>query len=152
MENLWMCFNNLPSIIPLYSAYGHGDMTTFATIGYVSSMSAISHLLENHKHGMPGFFSNRVSYLFNRLDVLGSILTVLRMGYLYYSRYGLRIDILFQKRGLIALLITSFICLKISKYDNMNIALKNRYLLFHSLWHLSIYPIMGEFLNEVIYV
>ena len=73
-----MCLNNLPCVLPMITSYKNNDMITFGTIGYVASMSAISHLLENHKHGMPGFFQTNWSYFFNRLDVIGSILTISR--------------------------------------------------------------------------
>src|SRR5258708_11884545 len=122
MENLWMCFNNLPVIFPLYTTYKGNDYITFGSILYVSSMSAISHLLENHKHGMPGFFniSPSLSYFFNRLDVLGSVLTVCRMAYLYYKKYSFNIYPLIHNYQLLMLLLISFACLKISEYDNQN--------------------------------
>lgn len=50
---------------------------------------------------------------------------------------------------LIVLTLLSFICLRISEYDNQNVLLKGRYLFFHSLWHLSIYPIMDRFLSII---
>lgn len=148
-----MCLNNLPALIPLRRSYMFDDMVTFGTIGYVSSMSAISHLLENHKHGMPGFIPNSsiTSWFFNRLDVLGSALVVLRFSYLYYKKYGFNVKPLTDNITLVIASVLSFMCQRISEYDNKNVSLKNRYLLFHSAWHLSIYPIMDMFLSVLIY-
>ncbi len=147
MENLWMCLNNLPCILPMINSYKNNDMITFSTIGYVASMSAISHLLENHKHGMPGFFTTNLSYFFNRLDVIGSVLTIIRFLYLYYVKYGFNLQPI--NKYLIILTLLSFMCLKISEYDNQNILLKGQYIFFHSLWHISIYPIMDSFLSII---
>ena len=146
-----MCVNNLPALIPLYRSYMYKDRITCGTILYVSSMSAISHLLENHKHGMPGFFnsSSNLSYFFNRLDVIGSGLTIFRFAYLYYEKYGFNINQLINNYQLIIITVLSFSCLRISEYDQYNSDLKNRYILFHSLWHLSIYSIMDYFLKII---
>lgn len=153
MENLWMCLNNLPALLPISIASHYNDRITAGCITFVSSMSAISHLLENHKHGMPGFISisKSCSYFFNRLDVLGSIMTITRFMYIYYQKYGMSVDPLIKNKGIVLMALLSMLCNMISEYDNQNVFLKNRYLLLHSIWHITIYPIMYLYLKNIIY-
>ena len=64
-------------------------MITFYCILYVSVLSFISHLVENHKHDMPGVgFPKKFSYIMNRLDVLGCLIVLYRLVDLYITKYG----------------------------------------------------------------
>lgn len=75
MLNYIVALSNLPILCPLKLAIMNGDYWTGASIGFVGSMSFISHLIENHKHGMEGIgLSKQVSYLLNRFDVLGCVI------------------------------------------------------------------------------
>lgn len=62
-----MCLNNLPCVLPMMTSYKNNDMIIFDRLCLID---VISHLLENHKPDMPGFFKTNWSYFFNRLDVL----------------------------------------------------------------------------------
>ena len=55
MENLLVSLTNLTCLLPLYTTIINKDYYTFMSILFVSLASVISHLVENHKHGMPGY-------------------------------------------------------------------------------------------------
>lgn len=70
-ENLIVAVSNFPAIYPIITCYQNQDYITLITIGFVAIASLLSHVVENHKHGMPGIgVSNQISYLLNRFDVL----------------------------------------------------------------------------------
>ena len=54
MENVIVALSNYPAILPINTALDNRDFGTFAVINFVATASFISHLFENHKHGMPG--------------------------------------------------------------------------------------------------
>lgn len=108
----------------------------------------ISHIVENHKHGMVGIsrikVSKNLSYSLNRLDILGCVLTVLRFGYIYFKLYGLT-----YQTGMAQILfftVMFYLLNIISEYDKCNVRLKRCYIFFHSLWHLGIFVFMYFFL------
>lgn len=146
MENLITTLTNLPMLVPIAKAYQHNDTATFYAILYVFAASFISHLVENHKHGMPGFYpvSTNTSYFWNRLDVLGCFIVGTRFLYLYlkYSPSVTFIDI--------TLTIIAFLLNAISEYDKYNPDLKwFPYLTFHPIWHLAAAYLMNRFLNKI---
>ena len=146
MENIIVALTNLPVILPIRTSYLKGDMLTATTIGFVGLASFVSHLAENHKHGMIGIgLSKKVSYYLNRLDILGCILTGARLGYLYYNRYGITISPI--KTVDIFRILIAFMFLRISEYDKYNSTLKWIYIPMHSLWHISIFMLMNRFLK-----
>lgn len=148
LANIFVAVTNFPVVFPVITACGHGDVVTACVITYVGLASFISHLAENHKHGMAGIgFSREISYFLNRLDVLGCVLTVMRLGYLYYMRYGVGI---MDSRMLI--LFVPIVFLQISEYDKYNPALKNVYILYHSIWHITVYMSIDVFLRDFIYL
>ena len=113
---------------------------------FVGSFSFLSHLAENHKHGMPGIgFSPNVSYILNRFDVLGVVLVALRMIYLYYWKRGISITLFLENPYLTSLLILAVACNLISEHDKYNQELKWRYIVCHSIWHTSIFWIANKF-------
>lgn len=137
MENIVVALSNFPAVYPIYHAYCQGDILTTSIVAYVATASFVSHLFENHKHGMPGVLSlwnihpnTKISYILNRLDVLGAGLTILRFGSLYYDRYQSPAFLLKHKL-FTTLLISSFGFLFISEYDKFNPKLKQRYIKFH---------------------
>ncbi len=150
MENILVALTNLPAILSIRIAWMKGDTLTMLTLINVGLASFASHLFENHKHGMPGLgLSSQVSYYLNRLDVIGCSLTTLRLGYLYYQKYGITIFPIKYKDIVFALI--SFLLLRISEYDKYNSRLKWIYLPFHSLWHISIFILMHRFLKVYLY-
>lgn len=153
MENIIVTLTNLPCIYPIYISYKNKDYITTTSITYVASASIISHLFENHKHGMPGFgLSQNVSYILNRLDVFGSVLVISRFAYLLYKKYGFNKNIVTQNYKLTFSAIVCAIFLRISEYDKYNTELKNMYIVTHSIWHMGIFTVMGKVLQDLIYL
>jgi hypothetical protein len=152
MDNLLVAISNLPALSVIKRSFLYGDYYTTTVVSFVSSMSFVSHLIENHKHGMPGIgFSQKISYIFNRLDVLGAALTISRFVYLYYSKYGTNFDILIENSNFNILFVFAFFMLAVSEYDKYNKKLKSIYILTHSIWHISIFTLMDHFLSTMIY-
>ena len=151
-ENLLVAFSNFPSIFPIYRSLTKGDYLTTAAITFVASASFLSHLVENHKHGMPGIgFSTTVSYFLNRLDVLGCLLAGSRFAYVYYRRYGLSANIISANKLTFFAFCIPFALLRISEFDKYNAGLKNTYIITHSIWHMMIFMAMDKFLSMFIY-
>lgn len=151
MENIFMALTNLPIILPLTISFNHNDFTTFSFLLFVGTFSFLSHLVENHKHGMPGIgFSAKTSYILNRLDVIGCIIMVARFAYILYEKYVITHSISIPK-SLVNLLVTLCAYNIISEYDKYNPKLKKRYIFIHSIWHLGIYIWMYLFLNNFVY-
>lgn len=144
--NIILAVSNFTCLSPLIFSFKNKDFITFGCILFVSLASFSSHLIENHKHGMEGIgFSKRTSYVLNRLDVFGCLITTSRFLYLYIMKHG----ITFDKRLLIYLF--PLILLRISEYDKYNVQLKNRYVVCHTLWHFSVFVCMKDFLQTLIY-
>ena len=89
MENLLVSLTNLTCLLPLYTTIINKDYYTFMSILFVSLASVISHLVENHKHGMPGYIvtTKLTSYYWNKLDVFGCLIIICRLSYLFYNNY-----------------------------------------------------------------
>jgi len=152
MENLIVAFSNLPCVYPLYIAYTNNDILTFGAIAFVSTASFVSHLIENHKHGMPGIgFSENISYIANRFDVLGCIGVISRFAYIFYKKYGFNAEIIKQNYMLVFCASLCMMCLRISEYDKYNPELRTMYISTHTIWHMGIFSVMGKFLSNVIY-
>lgn len=152
LENILVAFSNIPCYFPIRTALQNSDSLTASALIFVSSASFLSHLVENHKHGMPGIgISRQVSYILNRFDVLGCIMVGLRFGCLFYSKYGLSIKPLFLNKQLFLFSALSFLFLRISEHDKYNPKLKYLYIPAHCIWHISIFTIMNNFLTDVIY-
>lgn len=148
MENLFMALSNLTCILPIYTSWRFKDGKTCLCLCLVSTASFVSHLVENHKHGMPGFFpemKRSVSYAWNRIDVLGCLILISRLLYLYVNIYGLILEVQLLPLSLPILLNL------ISEYDQYNPDLKIRYLCLHSLWHLMVFINLNIFLTTYIY-
>jgi hypothetical protein len=152
MENIIVALSNFPSIYPIYLSLHFNDFYTFASLAFVSFWSIVSHLLENHKHGMPGLGnSKKISYLTNRLDVLGCGLIISRICYLYYYKYGHSINPVIENKYLVIGLLMPIILLQISEYDKYNSKRKCVYIIFHSMWHITAFYSLGIFLKSFIY-
>lgn len=152
-RNFVVAASNFTCIYPITKAVANGDYVTAAAISFVSAASIISHLVENHKHGMPGIgLSKRVSYILNRFDVLGCGLVTCRLGYLYLSKYGLSLSVFSGNRLLLLGAGMAFLFLRVSEHDKYNAKLRNIYMVTHCVWHLAIFKIIGWFLMKIIYV
>lgn len=152
LANLYLALSNFPAVYPISRAHRHGDYTTAGIIFFVSVASFVSHLAENHKHGMPGIgLSQRVSYILNRFDVLGCVLVGCRLAQLYLSKYGLSMAVAMDKKLKFLAMCLPFVLLRISEYDKYNPTLKPLYIATHPIWHASIFMAMDRFLLDFIY-
>ena len=149
-ENWIVALTNFPVVFPLITCLKRGDVLTAGVIAFVGLASFLSHLVENHKHGMPGAFGGRVSektsYYLNRLDVVGCMLTLCRFAGLYYFKDGISL-IPPLKMIDIWYLVLAFVLLRVSEYDKYNPKLKGLYVATHSLWHISIFLLMNDFIQ-----
>lgn len=151
-RNLLVAVSNFPSIFPMYQAFLRKDYLTTGIISFVAGASFLSHLVENHKHGMPGIgFSKKISYFLNRLDVIGCFLVGSRFMYMYCQKYGVSFDVINQNK--LAFFICSLprIFWQGSEYDKYNPNLRNTYIILHSIWHLSIFTSMNYVLTNFLY-
>jgi len=152
LYNCLVAFSNIVALAPLHTALQHNDYGTLTTIGFVASMSFLSHLVENHKHGMKGIgFSQNVSYILNRLDVLGCVVTSSWFTYLYVTKYGYNLNIVMNNKLLFLLYASPIILLRISEYDKYNAKHRNMYIVSHIMWHASIFYVMNHFMTRFIY-
>jgi hypothetical protein len=155
--NLIVAASNFLCVLPLYTSYLECDYLTFSVIIFVAFFSIVSHLVENHKHGMTGMpylkFSTTTSYILNRFVVLGCVLVVMRIGWLLYVNYSFSslYDELHKKPIFILLLMISFALKFISEYDKYNPDCKTLYVITHCMWHISIFYLLNEFLIMFIY-
>jgi hypothetical protein len=152
MENSLVALSNFGCLWPLSLSFRERDYWTFLSIGFVSMASFVSHLIENHKHGMPGIgFSKKISYIWNRIDIAGCGIIITRLIQLYVSKYGVTVYPLYNQKNILMYPIIGFICMCISEYDKFNPALKTRYIFFHCLWHGLIFHSMHQYLRIIIY-
>lgn len=152
--NSIVAVSNITCIFPLWLSWTNNDILTFNCILFVSLMSFISHLIENHKHGMIGIqgISIQISYFFNRLDVLGCIIVTIRLLYIYFSLYGLIIHPYLLNFWLLFFSGFLLFCNARSEYDKHNVKLQSEYIFFHILWHLGVFIVLYKLLANVIYV
>jgi len=148
MSNWIVALTNMPAILPIWQSVINQDYLTTACIGFVSFMSFVSHLVENHKHGMPGIgYTKNTLYVLNRLDVVGAVSTGLRFMYLYYVKFGFSVKGIIEHPYLAMGALIAFLLLRISEYDKYNVQLRTMYMITHSLWHVSIFVMMYYFLQ-----
>ena len=142
--NIIVAISNLPVIYPILTSINNNDYITASIITFVGLGSSISHLFESHKHGMVGFnMPVNYSYILNRIDILGVILTSLRLLYLWYNR-GFTYDI-FNTNIIIHTLI-AFSYSIISEYDKTKYT-RTIYVISHVLWHISAFTLIDSLLH-----
>ncbi len=157
--NIYLAISNVLVILPLRTSYLNGDIITFSTIFFVGLMSFLSHLFENHKHGMKGFISVPInininincsyslSYVLNRFDVLGCIFVLVRFLQLFYKYMYNYNEYVLNDINIIVMALFSLSLNLISEYDK-TIKTRCRYVITHSLWHVCIYYVMDCFLIQ----
>lgn len=146
MKNLIMALSNLPALVPLYIIFcNKEDYTTGIILSLAVIASFISHLLENHKHGMIGYYdvSSMTSYIWNKLDVIFANMVFLRIGYLYFNIYGFYI---YDPHMIVNFLLIFLIGI-FSEYDKYNPNLRNIYMIMHITWHCGIYILLAIFIH-----
>jgi len=149
--NTIVAFSNLPAVLPIYSALKKKDFITTSIIIFVATFSTISHLVENHKHGMVEIgFSTNFSYLTNRLDVIGAILTFGRFFYMFIKKYGFSQKIFTENPIYMIIQLLLFCLLRISEFDKYNANLRNMYVVTHCFWHIGIYVSMNYAIQYIL--
>ena len=103
---------------------------------------------------MHGFgVSSKISYILNRFDVAGVWLISLRLLYLYINKYRWQtLNIIWKNMYQFILYCVPFIMLFVSEYDKYNPSLRTRYIITHSIWHITIFIIMTDFLKRFIFI
>jgi hypothetical protein len=151
LRNILVAFSNTFAIFPIYQSIIYGDYLTCLVLTFVTS-SFISHLVENHKHGMPGIgFSKNISYFLNRLDVFGCVMVILRLMYLYWLTNGFYLMWIYNNNIIVYWSLITFSLNFISEYDKYNVTLQPLYLVTHILWHINIFLLIDYFLRHLIY-
>ncbi len=141
--NVIVALSNLSAFRAISLAYEHGDVWTFRALAFVAFFSFVSHLVENHKHGMSGIgLSQTWSYLLNRMDLLGVFLTAGRFMYLFAQNPSVYINTPYI--WIFALPIWAL--LAASEYDKYNPELRTQYVILHCAWHCCIFKLMYRFL------
>jgi len=152
MENIVVALTNYPVIYSIDLAFDKMDYLTGIILLNIGSASFLSHLIENHKHGMPGIgFSSSTSYYLNRWDVISCILVAIRFGYLYWKKYDCNMTTLIKNKSMIFEFVFAMVILHLSECDRYNPKLKYMYIILHGTWHLKIFNLLYHFLDKVIY-
>lgn len=151
--NWLMCLTNATCYWPLILTYTKKDWVTFSVILFVYIMTVITDLFETNKHGLQGIIAPmnpKINYALSRLNLLGLVFFLCRFMELYAKTYGASFpcDTMYPN---LYLAFCAFSALCIASEDRDNPKLKPTYLLFLSVWRLSIYPIMYYFLKKFIY-
>lgn len=149
MENIIVAVSNIPALLSISLSLEHNDYITAFSILFVFIGSVVSHLLENHKHGMPGILnvSPTTCYLWCKVDVSGCLIVGSRFIYLLYSKNC--IDIFYNNQYMIYWLITALSFNLISEYDKYNSNRKYIYIPCHIMWHINIFMLMYKGLNII---
>lgn len=145
MDNAIVASPNILVLCPIYLALNQKDFLTALCLMFLGITSFVSRLIECHKNGMPGIgYSQYTSYIWNRLAILGYLIIGSRLLYLFLKRNRSNIiDTLCENIDIFAQLGCSFILTSISKYDEYNAALKNRYIIAHCLWYINSFLFIG---------
>lgn len=157
--NFITAFTNFSALYPIKVSIVNGDYTTACVIMIMFLASFISHIAENHKHGMGDETSSKtLSYILNRIDVAMVFVLSSRICWLLYERFsdeayswGIWSVILVyfpNYKGLLISLALLFICNLLSESEK-TIATRTRYVLLHSVWHLGVFGWLGVFLEQV---
>lgn len=138
--NILTACTNLVALWPLKKACDKQDVWTFTLVGFATSASFFSHLFESHKHGMIGFgCPPKISQYLNYWDRVGCALLAPYIAYKAWNEISCSKLCQF---GMIAALL--FACNLISEWDK-SLSTQTRYLLFHNLWHMGIFGLLGAF-------
>lgn len=141
MENLIVASTNCLAYFPIITSFNQEDYLTCFLLVFVATASFISHLVQNHKHDMPGMFdfSHNISIWTNYLDILGCILVVNRLLHLFYERWKWNKELI--------LIIYHFVLAYALNLVSENTISKNTFIICHSLWHLLIFTTIDELLE-----
>ena len=153
--NYITAISNITCYFPIVATYRRKDYLTCGALCFVSAASFVSHLFETHKHDMSGIMpvSKTTSYFLNRIDVLGCSIISIRLLYLFLIKMENKKIIFQMMKHYKTLLLCSLplLLLTISETDKLNPRLRTRYVITHSLWHLTVFPAINYLLKKIIY-
>jgi len=145
--NIFVSLSNMVALYPINESIKNEDWISFICLIFVTIFSVISHLVMNHKHGLTGIgMSKDFSIFTNHLDVVGSIILIFRLSYLYFSSLlfmNFEFNIWLGSRLLFVLLLSI-----ISEFNKTG-KYKLRYIITHSLWHIFSFLFIGQFFNKI---
>lgn len=142
MENIIVSMTNLSAIGPIVLSFMYSDYWTMFTILFVAIFSFLSHLVQNHKHCMPGIgFSQNISRKLNEIDIFGCVFVIIRFEILLQHKYILNYAYILT---LLILILINFY----SESDKINQSFKIKYIVSHSIWHIGIFIWLQIFLME----
>ncbi len=151
MENWILTITNLPISYPLALMWKRNDFKSFTLLSGLGICSIVSHLGECHRKGMSGAldFSDLSSWRWNKADQVGTYLIISRLIYLFWKKNvgsrELMINNLSENRILFLFFSLAGFALRISEWTNS----QPLYLLLHSIWHISVYPIMAQIYKKL---
>ena len=125
MENVLVAFSNLYALLPIYRAIRISNWLTAIILTGAMVSSIVYHLLECHKHQMPGLWFGRSEFIYHltiNIDRLFALLSV----YIFYDP-----TMLWNHRYLAGIALASMtISETIYRYE------KRPYIFFHIIWHI----------------
>jgi hypothetical protein len=132
--NVVVAVTNIASFYPLSICYNQDDYATAICIIFAATSSFVSHLFMSHKHDMVGFGINtNESQLLDDIDIFSVLLLMIRL-------LGLcRIEF-------IPLFCPDLILLAMLNIMSEQTNNKCLYIIFHCLWHMAAFAMVGEFL------
>ncbi|VBB18245.1 hypothetical protein YASMINEVIRUS_708 [Yasminevirus sp. GU-2018] len=151
MLNLINAFSNYFVINAVNLCLSRNDYLTSFVLAFVGVASFVSHLVENHKHNLPGVpgSTRTISIVTNKLDVFGCFLVIMRFGLLYYRRYGLDPSLFINIPVLTSItffaLMLNIISERVQYVADSNVL----FTIIHSLWHILIFKMLGAIYYHV---
>lgn len=141
MENWIVASSNAPVIMCIYYAWCNRDFISSMLLAFVGFASFVSHLVENHKHGMPGAIkvSQSASLAWNTLDKIGVFLCVVRGIQLFWNHI--------PSLWLLICMGLSLLLNLISESDKTP-ATKTRFIILHCAWHVTIFGCIAIYLKQ----
>ncbi len=142
-RNIIMMMSNAAAVPAVLISFKFNDWWTFACIIMAAFFSAVSHLFESHKHGMTGFgCSKRNSRALNLGDIVAAMALVSRSAYIVYHHFPQE-SVMYYAQWFGVLWSIAIFSESDYSADTMN-----RYMIFHTIWHLGVFSLLYLFLME----
>lgn len=138
--NLITSLSNIVCLYPLKLSYDNNDNLTFYTLLFLFIASFVSHLIENHKHGMGDpYVSQNISYVLNRVDNVAAVMFAIRM-----IPIVLKVQYQIDRSDIVLTMITC--CLGWISESEQTLKTRTRYIICHSLWHIGAFLMINQIL------
>ena len=145
MENWILGLTNLPILYPLKLMWNRKDFKSFTLLSGLGICSVMSHLGECHRKDMQGVLglSTLNSKRWHIADKTGTYLLIARLLYLFWKKnegsFKSMKNSVYINNILFILFSLAGVALRISEWCDA----KHIYVPLHSVWHISVYPIMA---------